>query len=45
MIVAVILLMLTLCFAAKCAYCGSVVTVVNEDWALNNIRGISQKTV
>ncbi|MCR4744868.1 MAG: TIM44-like domain-containing protein [Lachnospiraceae bacterium] len=30
---------------AKCAYCGSVVTVVNEDWTLNNIRGISQKTV
>ncbi|HAG68998.1 MAG TPA: hypothetical protein DCL38_03380 [Lachnospiraceae bacterium] len=29
---------------AECPYCGSVVTVVNEDWALNAIRGISQKT-
>ncbi len=29
---------------AKCPYCDSVVTVVNEDWALNNIKGISQKT-
>ena len=30
---------------AKCPYCGSVVTVVNEDWALSNIKGISQRTV
>lgn len=29
---------------AKCPYCGSVVTVVNEDWALDNIKGISQRT-
>ncbi len=27
-----------------CPYCGSVVTVINEDWALNNIKGISQQT-
>ena len=30
---------------AKCPYCGSIVTLINEDWALNNIKGISQKTV
>ena len=30
---------------ARCPYCGSVVTVVNEDWALSNIKGISQRTV
>ena len=29
---------------AQCPYCGSVVTVENEDWALNNIKGISQRT-
>ncbi len=29
---------------AKCPYCGSVITVVNEDWALSNIKGISQRT-
>ena len=27
-----------------CPYCGSVVTVINEDWALNHIKGISQQT-
>ena len=30
---------------AKCPYCGSIVTLVNEDWALNNIKGVSQQTV
>ena len=30
---------------AKCEYCDSVINIVNEDWALNNIKGISQKTV
>ena len=29
---------------AKCPYCGSVVTVVNEDWAIKSIKGISQET-
>ncbi len=29
---------------AKCPFCDSVVTVVNEDWALNNIKGIAQQT-
>jgi len=29
---------------ARCPYCGSVVTINNEDWALNNIKGISQIT-
>ena len=29
---------------AQCEYCGSVVNIVNEDWALNNIKGISQQT-
>ena len=29
---------------AKCPYCGSVVTVDNADWALDNIKGISQQT-
>ncbi len=29
---------------AKCPYCDSIVTVVNEDWALNNIKGISQRS-
>ena len=30
---------------AKCPYCGSIVTLINEDWALNNIKGVSQQTV
>ena len=30
---------------AKCPYCGSIITVNNEDWALNNIKGISQRTM
>ena len=30
---------------AKCPVCGSIVTQVNEDWALNNIKGVSQQTV
>lgn len=29
---------------ARCPFCDSVVTLVNEDWALNNIKGISQQT-
>ncbi len=29
---------------ARCPYCDSVVTVVNEDWALDSIKGISQRT-
>ena len=29
---------------AKCPYCGSVVTIVNEDWAIKSIKGISQRT-
>lgn len=29
---------------AKCEYCGSVVTITPEDWALNRIVGISQQT-
>ncbi|MBO6149222.1 MAG: zinc-ribbon domain-containing transport protein [Lachnospiraceae bacterium] len=29
---------------AKCPYCGSVINVDNEDWALNGIKGISQQT-
>ncbi|MBQ9359450.1 MAG: TIM44-like domain-containing protein [Lachnospiraceae bacterium] len=29
---------------AKCPYCDSIVTLVNEDWALNNIKGVSQQT-
>ena len=29
---------------AQCPYCDSVVNVVNEDWALNHIKGISQRT-
>ena len=30
--------------SAKCPYCGTVITVDNEDWALNGIKGISQET-
>ncbi|MCR5790316.1 MAG: Tim44 domain-containing protein [Lachnospiraceae bacterium] len=30
--------------SAKCPFCDSVVTVTNHDWALNNIKGISQQT-
>ncbi|MCR5789565.1 MAG: Tim44 domain-containing protein [Lachnospiraceae bacterium] len=30
--------------SAKCPFCESVVTVTNQDWALNNIKGISQHT-
>ena len=29
---------------AKCPFCGSIVTLINEDWALNNIKGVSQRT-
>ena len=29
----------------KCPYCGSIVTVVNEEWALQQIKGISQQTL
>ena len=29
---------------AKCPYCGSVITVKQEDWALNGIQGLSQRT-
>ena len=29
---------------AKCPYCGSVITIVNEDWAIKSIKGISQRT-
>ncbi len=28
---------------AKCPYCDSIVTIDNEDWALCNIKGISQR--
>ena len=30
---------------AKCPYCGSVITIENEDWAIDNIKGIAQQTV
>ncbi|WP_026835428.1 TIM44-like domain-containing protein [Eubacterium xylanophilum] len=30
---------------AKCPYCDSIVTIDNEDWALDSIKGISQRTV
>ena len=29
---------------AKCPYCGSVINVDNEEWALNGIKGIAQRT-
>ena len=29
---------------AKCEYCGSIVTVDSYDWAVNGIKGISQRT-
>ena len=29
---------------ARCPFCDSVVTIVNEDWALTNIKGVSQTT-
>ena len=29
---------------ARCPFCDSVVTIVNEDWALNSIKGVSQTT-
>ena len=29
---------------AKCPYCGSIITILQNDWALTSIRGISQKT-
>lgn len=29
---------------AKCPYCDSIITLINEDWALNNIKGVSQRT-
>ena len=29
---------------AQCEYCGSIVTVDDYDWALNSIKGISQRT-
>lgn len=35
---------LTINQTARCEYCGSVITVTNEDWALTNIKGISQQT-
>ena len=28
----------------KCPFCMSVINIVNEDWALNGIKGISQRT-
>lgn len=31
--------------SAQCAYCGSVVSVLNEDWAVSGMKGISQRTV
>ena len=30
--------------SAQCEYCGSVITTVNTDWAICNMRGISQRT-
>ncbi len=30
---------------AKCPYCGSIITIENEDWAIDNIKGIAQQTV
>ncbi|MBQ9565768.1 MAG: zinc-ribbon domain-containing transport protein, partial [Synergistaceae bacterium] len=30
--------------SAQCAYCGSVVSVLNEDWAVSGMKGISQRT-
>ena len=30
---------------AKCPYCGSVVTVQQEEWALSSIKGLYQRTM
>ncbi|MCR4819235.1 MAG: TIM44-like domain-containing protein [Fretibacterium sp.] len=30
--------------SAQCSYCGSVVSVLNEDWAVSGMKGISQRT-
>ncbi len=30
--------------SAKCPYCGSIITVTNRSWALNNIKGLSQES-
>ena len=30
---------------AKCAYCGAIITAAEYDWVLNNIKGLSQRTV
>ena len=29
---------------AKCPYCDSIVTVEAHDWAVSNIKGLSQRT-
>lgn len=31
--------------SAKCEYCGSIITNVNTNWAISEMRGISQQTV
>ncbi len=31
--------------SAKCPYCDSVITIENEDWAIDNIKGVSQQTM
>ncbi|MCR5346887.1 MAG: TIM44-like domain-containing protein [Fretibacterium sp.] len=36
---------LTLNASAQCTYCGSVVSAMNEDWAVSGMKGISQRTV
>lgn len=30
---------------AKCAYCGAIITAAEYDWVLNNIKGLSQRTI
>ena len=30
--------------SAKCSYCGSIITMKNRNWALNNIKGLSQES-
>ncbi|MBR1671597.1 MAG: TIM44-like domain-containing protein [Fretibacterium sp.] len=31
--------------SAQCEYCGSTVSILNEDWAVSGMKGISQRTV
>lgn len=31
--------------SAKCPYCGTVLRIKNSDWAIQNIKGIAQRTV